>query len=75
MGDVKRVEYVLDEMKVKGKYGLQVFDLDHEEMPKSVAIKRTPELMEFCGSERREFGGIFDVKSLQKFLANPTPKQ
>lgn len=64
MSDVKRLEYVLEEMRVKGKYGLQVFDLDHEEVPKGLNIKRTPELMEFCGSQRREFGGIFDIKSL-----------
>lgn len=29
MSDVKRIDGVLEEMKVKSKYGLQIFDLDH----------------------------------------------
>ena len=53
MSDVKRLESVLEELKVRAKYGVQIFDLDHEEMPKSLSIKRTPELVELCGLERR----------------------
>lgn len=45
MSDVKRVDNVLEELKLRSKYGLQIFDLDHEEMPSSFKIKRTPELV------------------------------
>ena len=45
-----------------------MFNLDREEYPKGLILKRVPELIEFCGGKMRYFGGLFTNKELGEYL-------
>ena len=43
--DVNKVDTLLDRLKLKSKFTLQIYDLDHEELPPNFTLRRIPELV------------------------------
>lgn len=39
-------------------------------MPKGLALRRLPELVEFCEGRVRFFGDVFQLSKLKRFLSN-----
>lgn len=52
------------------KHKLQIYDLDHEMMPKGFKLLRVPELVEFCGGRAKVYGGIFTNSKLKPYISN-----
>ncbi len=40
--DTATIDTLMDQFKLKAKYTLQVYDLDHEELPANFTLRRIP---------------------------------
>ena len=49
-----------------------MFDLDREEYPQGLHLKRVPELVELCKGKIRYFGEMFTIEKLKNFLKKET---
>jgi hypothetical protein len=67
--DFNKIKSVLDELALDKKFLPYIYDLDTEELPSGLTLRRVPEMIEFCNSQAIPFGGIFDLASLTRFLS------
>jgi len=77
--DFSKIKTVIDELALAKKFILYIYDLDTEELPSGLILRRVPEMIEFCNAKAVPFGGIFDISSLTGFLSRerislPLPK-
>lgn len=64
------IRKVMGKANKKGKHELQIYDLDHETMPKGLKLLRVPELVEFCEGRVNVYGGIFTNTKLKQYVSN-----
>jgi hypothetical protein len=66
------VKAILQELRLADRINLQTYDLDSEELPHNLPLRRLPELYRFCSASATPFGGIFTLSALSAFLSPPS---